>query len=60
MQKPFSALAVNEEFTMNGSKYKKIEPVKISCCQAVNCQSVENTSNRTFVQPSTVVEKVDG
>ncbi len=60
MEKAFSMLAVNDKFMMNGLKYQKIDVVKVSCCQAVNCQHVDNTGNRTFVQPTTIVEKVDG
>ena len=60
MQKPFSALAVNDTFKMNGVEYKKIDAVKVSCCQSINCHATDNTGNRTFIQPNTIVEKVDG
>lgn len=58
MDKPFSVLKSGEKFLLNNIKYSKIDLVKISCCKSVNCQQVDS-NNRIFVQPNTIVKKVN-
>jgi hypothetical protein len=55
MNKKFSELVVGERFTLNGTEYVKAQEVKVSCCRSVNCQSISDPNNKTYVQPSTTV-----
>lgn len=55
MDKMFSELAVGATFKYNGVDYKKIDKVRISCCQAVNAVAAKNESNRIFISDETTV-----
>jgi hypothetical protein len=55
MNKEFGELAVGDRFILNGSEFVKTGEVRVSCCKSVNCQSVNNPAETTFVQVNTVV-----
>jgi len=55
MNKQFGELAVGDKFIFNGIEYVKTPDVKVSCCRTVNCQSVSNPDQRTFVSVETVI-----
>ena len=55
MDKNFSDVSVGGRFTLNGLEYIKTEAVRVSCCQSINAQAVNDANNRIFVQDSTVV-----
>lgn len=54
--KKFAELADETVFTINGTEYKKVAPVRISCCKTINALNTSNASNNTFIQPTTDVE----
>ena len=56
MQKEFKDVNVNEQFSVNGKQYVKVQPVKVSCCRSINCHAVGNSKDRTFIQPNVKVE----
>lgn len=49
--KQFKDVNVNEEFTMNGILYKKIDEVRISCCRSINACLVNDSNNKIQVKP---------
>lgn len=49
--KQFKDLNLNDEFTLNGTVYKKIEEKRISCCRSINACSVTNSANKIQVKP---------
>jgi hypothetical protein len=55
MNKAFSELKVGDRFTLNAVEYVKTQEVRVSCCRAINCQAVNDTNNKQYVQPSTTV-----
>jgi hypothetical protein len=55
MDKNFSEVSVGGRFTLNSLEFIKTETVRVSCCQSINAQAVNDPSNRIFVQDSTVV-----
>lgn len=55
MNKSFSELKVGDRFSVNGKEYVRIQDIKVSCCRSINAQSTENSNERIFVQPTTVV-----
>lgn len=55
MNKLFGEIAVGDKFTFNGIEYVKTADVRVSCCRTVNCQSVSNPEQRTFVPVETTV-----
>jgi len=59
MQKEFKDVNVNQNFTMNGKQYVKVQAVKVSCCRSINCHAVANAKDRTMVQPNVKVEVQD-
>ncbi len=59
MIKKFNDVENNTVFKINGMEYTKVPTVKVSCCKSINAIQVDNTNNRTFIQPSTDVEVND-
>ena len=55
MNKEFGELAVGDRFILNGSEFIKTAEVRVSCCKSVNCQSVSNPAETTFISVNTVV-----
>ena len=55
MEKPLSEVAVGSIFTANGTDYVKTEDVRVSCCRSVNCYAVNDTAQKTYFAPNTVV-----
>lgn len=55
MEKPLSEVAVGSIFTVNGTEYVKTEDVRISCCKSVNCYAVNDSAQKTYFAPGTVV-----
>jgi len=55
MNKQFKDLQDDEIFTLNGTEYKKIPSVKVSCCRSINAAETANDNNKTFIQPLTEV-----
>ena len=55
MNKEFGELVVGDRFILNGSEFVKTAEVRVTCCRSVNCQSVSNPAETTFVQVNTVV-----
>lgn len=55
-QKEFKDLNDNDIFISNGSEYKKIPLVRVSCCKSYNAELVVDSNQRIFIQPSTQVE----
>jgi hypothetical protein len=55
MEKQFSDVSINENFTVNGMTYTKIQEVRVSCCKSVNCHEVNNTNARHFFPGNTMV-----
>ena len=55
MNKLFGEIAVGGKFTLNGIEYVKTADVRVSCCRTVNCQSISNPEQKTFVSVDTVV-----
>lgn len=53
--KKFSELENDQVFALNGVEYRKITPVKISCCKSINAVAHQNENQRIFVQPDTPV-----
>lgn len=51
INKQFKDLAVNEQFIFNGSTYKKIEEVRVSCCRSINACLVDDENNKIQVKP---------
>lgn len=55
MNKNFTELSTGDRFTFNGREYVKMQELRISCCKTINAQSIENSNDRIYVQPNTVV-----
>ena len=53
--KLFSELSTNDQFEYNNILYKKIQPIKVSCCKSFNAEEVNNPSSKCFIQPGTLV-----
>jgi hypothetical protein len=52
----FKDLAEGAEFVYNSVRYKKIAPMKVSCCQSLNAESTENSTKKIMVRP---LEKIE-
>lgn len=59
MIKQFKDIENGQVFQINQAEYKKIEPVKISCCRSLNAESTTNANDRIFIQPLSEVEVND-
>jgi hypothetical protein len=59
MPKLLSEVAVGVKFSVNGTEYRRIEDVRVSCCRVVNCVNLADGSNQ-FVPPNTTVEELNG
>jgi hypothetical protein len=55
MDKPFSEIAVGSNFKYNGVDYRKIDKIRVSCCQSVNAVAIANSANRIFIPDNTTV-----
>lgn len=55
MNKTFGELSNGDRFNLNGKEYVKVAEVRVSCCQRINAQSVNNSNERILVQSSTTV-----
>lgn len=55
MNKQFQSLAVGDRFMFNNLEFVKISEVRVTCCKVINCQSVSNPSETTFVSADTLV-----
>lgn len=55
MNKLFGEIKVGDKFSLNGIEYVKTPDVRVSCCRTVNCQSVSNPDQKTFVSVDTVI-----
>jgi hypothetical protein len=55
MNKEFGELAVGDRFIFNGSEFVKTAEVRVTCCKSVNCQSMSNPAETTFIPVNTVV-----
>jgi hypothetical protein len=52
----FKDIAVDQNFKMNDTEYKKIEEKRISCCKFTNACLVSDTSQKTGIKPLTEVQ----
>lgn len=59
MIKQFREVEENALFTLNGSQYRKIPSVKVSCCKSINAQLVADENNKIQVNPLEEVEVDD-
>jgi hypothetical protein len=55
MDKKFVDVPVGGRFIIGGVEFIKTESVRVSCCQSVNAQAVDNSNNRPFIQDETIV-----
>lgn len=55
--KLFSEISINQYFVHQNIEYKKIQPIKVSCCKSYNAEQKDNPSNKIFIQPGTVVSE---
>jgi hypothetical protein len=55
MNKNFNELHNGDRFTFNSKEYVKIAELRISCCRTINAQAIENSNDRIYIQPNTVV-----
>lgn len=51
VSKQFKDLNVNDQFTLNNVKYKKIDEVRVSCCRVINACVVDDENNKIQVKP---------
>ena len=49
--KQFKDISVDQEFTLNDVKYKKIQEQRISCCRSINACSVADPGTKIQVKP---------
>ena len=54
--KQFKDMVDGEVFSKNGTQFKKIPLVRVSCCKSINAQQVDDPNNRVYMQPSQEVE----
>lgn len=54
--KKFFDLPVGTKFTLNDTEYTKIPEERISCCKALNAQTVNEPHSKIQVVPITEVE----
>jgi hypothetical protein len=59
MKKPFKDLENNSTFKVNGTDFKKIPLLRVSCCRSYNAESVSNADQKIFVKPEDEVEVND-
>lgn len=57
--KKFFDLAVGDKFTLNSVEYTKIPEERISCCKALNAQTVTEPHTKIQVIPITEIEVQD-
>ena len=55
MNKTFGELSVGDRFTYNNQEFVKKEEVRISCCQTINACATNDSNNRVYIQPSSLV-----
>lgn len=55
MIKTFAELEVGARFFVDNIEYIKIEKVRISCCQSINAQEVNNSGSRKFFTDESAV-----
>ena len=62
MSKLFSELKEGDKFTIPGKTtvFEKIKAQKVSCCKSLNARQVDDNSQKTFLQPGTIVEPHNG
>ena len=49
--KQFKDVMIDEEFTLNGLQYKKINEVRVSCCRSINACLVNDANSKIQVKP---------
>lgn len=54
--KRFVDIGVGEKFVLNGVEYTKIPEERISCCKALNAETVTEPKSKIQVIPITEVE----
>lgn len=52
----FKDLTEGAEFVYNSVRYKKIAPMKVSCCQTLNAESLDDSRKKIMVRP---LEKIE-
>lgn len=52
----FKDVAEGVTFSYKGKQYKKIPPVKVSCCTTLNAIETNETNNKIMVRPLEMVE----
>jgi hypothetical protein len=57
--KRFVDLGMGDKFNLNGVEYTKIPEERISCCKALNAQTVSEPHTKIQVVPITEVEVQD-
>lgn len=54
----FSELAIGDNFTYKGVEYKKISPIKVSCCKTWTAIKVAD-NQKIMIKPNEIVEKIN-
>lgn len=55
MNKTFGELAVGDRFVFNNQEYIKTNEVRVSCCRSINACSANDSNNKVYIQPSSLV-----
>jgi hypothetical protein len=55
MIKTFAELQVGSRFLVDNIEYIKIDTVRISCCQSINAQEVNNPGSKKFFNDESAV-----
>lgn len=59
MKVKFSDITEGSLFTKDGTEYKKISTVKVSCCRSINAEHAADANNKVFINPADEVEVND-
>lgn len=59
MKKLFKDIENDSQFNLNGTDFKKIPLLKVSCCRSYNAEAVSNSNQKIFVKPEDEVEVND-
>lgn len=59
MNKTFKNIENDTVFSLNGTDFKKIPLLKVSCCRSYNAEAVNNNNQKIFIKPEDEVEVND-
>jgi len=55
INKMFQEVVVGQRFFLDNKEYVKTQDVRISCCKTINATATNDSNDRIYVQPTSMV-----